>query len=197
MTDRFETLAVHAGAEPDPHTGAVVPAIQMSTTFKQDGVGGLRSGFEYGRAATLREALEDAIADSSNGRTAWRRPGLAATQPAATARDRYRLPIMTRVRRHVASATSLPDTNEPIDRPPLPRCRRIRLRRRAAAAHGFDRDALEPALSDRLTRPPPGVLARSLVRQHVRPPYGRPAGARAPTVLTGPEYLGATRRRCG
>ena len=44
--DRFETLAVHAGAEPDPATGAVVPAIQMSTTFKQDGVGGTRDGFE-------------------------------------------------------------------------------------------------------------------------------------------------------
>ena len=44
MTDRFETRTVHAGAEPDPHTGAVVPAIQMSTTFKQDGVGGLRGG---------------------------------------------------------------------------------------------------------------------------------------------------------
>ncbi len=61
--DRFETLAVHAGAEPDSHTGAVVPPIQMSTTFKQDGVGGLRGGFEYGRSANpTRLALEEAIA---------------------------------------------------------------------------------------------------------------------------------------
>ncbi|MFN2419242.1 MAG: PLP-dependent transferase, partial [Candidatus Limnocylindria bacterium] len=64
MTDRFETLAVHAGAEPDLQTGAVVPAIQMSTTFKQDGVGGLRSGFEYGRSGNpTRIALERAIAE--------------------------------------------------------------------------------------------------------------------------------------
>ena len=63
MTDRFETLAVHAGAEPDPQTGAVVPAIQMSATFKQDGVGGLRRGYEYGRSGNpTRAALEDAIA---------------------------------------------------------------------------------------------------------------------------------------
>ena len=82
MTDRIETLAVHAGAEPDPATGAVVPAIQMSTTFKQDGVGGLRAGFEYGRSGNpTRAALERAIA-SLEGAThglAYA-SGLAATQ---------------------------------------------------------------------------------------------------------------------
>ena len=63
MSDRFETLAVHAGAEPDPQTGAVVPPIQMSATFKQDGVGNLRSGFEYGRSGNpTRLALEETIA---------------------------------------------------------------------------------------------------------------------------------------
>jgi len=84
MTDRIETLAVHAGAEPDPATGAVVPAIQMSTTFKQDGVGGLRGGFEYGRSGNpTRAALERAIA-SLEGAThglAYA-SGLAATQNA-------------------------------------------------------------------------------------------------------------------
>ncbi|CAN5246187.1 cystathionine gamma-synthase [soil metagenome] len=82
MTDRFETLAVHAGAEPDPHTGAVVPAIQMSTTFKQDGVGGLRSGFEYGRSGNpTRLALEEAIAilEAGSHGLAYA-SGLAATQ---------------------------------------------------------------------------------------------------------------------
>jgi cystathionine gamma-synthase len=82
MTDKFETLAVHAGAEPDAHTGAVVPAIQMSTTFKQDGVGGLRSGFEYGRSGNpTRLALEEAIAALENGAhgVAYA-SGLAATQ---------------------------------------------------------------------------------------------------------------------
>lgn len=82
MTDRFETLTVHAGAEPDPQTGAVVPAIQMSTTFKQDGVGGLRSGFEYGRSGNpTRRALEEAIAalEAATHGLAYA-SGLAATQ---------------------------------------------------------------------------------------------------------------------
>ncbi len=80
--DRFETLAVHAGAEPDPHTGAVVPAIQMSTTFKQDGVGGLRGGFEYGRSGNpTRLALEETIAtlEGATHGLAYA-SGLAATQ---------------------------------------------------------------------------------------------------------------------
>jgi cystathionine gamma-synthase len=82
MTDRFETLAVHVGAEPDPETGAVVPAIQMSTTFKQDGVGGLRGGFEYGRSGNpTRAALERAIAALENGAHGVAfASGLAATQ---------------------------------------------------------------------------------------------------------------------
>lgn len=82
MTERFETLAVHAGVEPDPATGAVVPAIQMSTTFKQDGVGGLRGGFEYGRSGNpTRAALEAAIASLENGTHGLAyASGLAATQ---------------------------------------------------------------------------------------------------------------------
>lgn len=82
MTDRFETLAVHAGAEPDELTGAVVPAIQMSTTFKQDGVGGLRGGFEYGRSDNpTRRALEATIAglEGATHGLAFA-SGLAATQ---------------------------------------------------------------------------------------------------------------------
>jgi cystathionine gamma-synthase len=82
MTDRFETLAVHAGADPDPVTGAVVPAIQMSTTFKQDGVGGLRGGFEYGRSDNpTRRALEEVIAtlEGATHGLAFA-SGLAATQ---------------------------------------------------------------------------------------------------------------------
>jgi cystathionine gamma-synthase len=82
MTDRFETLAVHAGAEPDPQTGAVVPPIQMSTTFKQDGVGGLRGGYEYGRSGNpTRTALEESIAilEGASHGLAYA-SGLAATQ---------------------------------------------------------------------------------------------------------------------
>jgi cystathionine gamma-synthase len=82
MTDRFETLAVHAGAAPDPETGAVVPPIQMSTTFKQDGVGGLRGGFEYGRSGNpTRKALEEAICVLESGAHGLAyASGLAATQ---------------------------------------------------------------------------------------------------------------------
>ena len=82
MTDRFETLAVHAGAEPDPATGAVSPPIQMSSTFKQDGVGGLRGGFEYGRTGNpTRQLLEEAIAvlEGATHGVAFA-SGLAATQ---------------------------------------------------------------------------------------------------------------------
>ncbi|MEP6815042.1 MAG: PLP-dependent transferase, partial [Marmoricola sp.] len=43
----FETRAIHAGYEPDPTTGAVIPPIYATSTYKQDGVGGLRGGYEY------------------------------------------------------------------------------------------------------------------------------------------------------
>jgi cystathionine gamma-synthase len=82
MTDRFETLTVHAGAEPDLATGAVVPPIQMSTTFKQDAVGQTRAGFEYGRSDNpTRRALESAIAtlEGATHGLAYA-SGLAATQ---------------------------------------------------------------------------------------------------------------------
>ncbi|NMN02539.1 cystathionine gamma-synthase [Bifidobacterium panos] len=45
------TRAIHAGQEPDPITGAVVTPIYMTSTFKQDGVGGLRGGYDYSRSA--------------------------------------------------------------------------------------------------------------------------------------------------
>jgi cystathionine gamma-synthase len=82
MPDRFETLAVHVGADPDPATGAVVPAIQMSATFKQDAVGQTRDGFEYGRSDNpTRRALEAAIAalEGASHGIAYA-SGLAATQ---------------------------------------------------------------------------------------------------------------------
>ena len=37
--DGFGTRAIHAGSDPDPSTGAVIPAISLSTTYKQNGVG--------------------------------------------------------------------------------------------------------------------------------------------------------------
>ena len=82
MTDRFETLAVHAGAEPDEISGGVSPSIQMSTTFRQDGVGKPRRGYEYGRSGNpTRQALEAAIAALEAGKHGLAyASGLAATQ---------------------------------------------------------------------------------------------------------------------
>src|SRR5258708_24881416 len=91
--DGFETLAIHAGQEPDPLTGAVVPPIYQVSTFKQDGVGGLRGGrrsasghgaaghgdvvtgpgrwvegYEYSRTANpTRGALEECLAALEGG----------------------------------------------------------------------------------------------------------------------------------
>ncbi|WP_433498032.1 cystathionine gamma-synthase [Sphaerimonospora sp. CA-214678] len=68
MNHGFETLAIHAGQEADPHTGAVVPPIYAVSTYKQDGVGGLRAGYEYSRSANpTRTALEEAIAAVEGG----------------------------------------------------------------------------------------------------------------------------------
>jgi cystathionine gamma-synthase len=61
--DGFETLAIHAGQEPDPVTGAVVPPIYQVSTYKQDGVGGLR-GKELGEAARWIEGYEYSRTDN-------------------------------------------------------------------------------------------------------------------------------------
>ena len=68
----FNTRAIHAGQEPDPLTGAVTVPIYATSTYKQDGVGGLRGGYEYSRSANpTRTALEVALAaleaDSARG----------------------------------------------------------------------------------------------------------------------------------
>jgi cystathionine gamma-synthase len=64
----FETRAIHAGYEPDPTTGAVIPPIYATSTYKQDGVGGLRGGYEYSRSANpTRTALEANLAALEEG----------------------------------------------------------------------------------------------------------------------------------
>jgi len=67
----FSTNAIHAGQEPDPTTGAVIPPIHPSSTFAQDGVGGLRAGYEYSRSANpTRTALQECLAALEGGRHA-------------------------------------------------------------------------------------------------------------------------------
>jgi cystathionine gamma-synthase len=57
------TKAIHAGFRPDPGTGAVNAPIYASSTFAQDGVGGLRGGYEYARTGNpTRTALEASLA---------------------------------------------------------------------------------------------------------------------------------------
>lgn len=64
----FETRAIHAGQEPDPQTGAVVPPVYQVSTYAQDGVGGLRGGYEYSRSGNpTRTALEECIASLEGG----------------------------------------------------------------------------------------------------------------------------------
>jgi cystathionine gamma-synthase len=66
----FNTRAIHAGQEPDPATGAVNVPVHLSTTFKQDGVGGLRGGYEYSRSGNpTRTALQEALAALEEGTT--------------------------------------------------------------------------------------------------------------------------------
>ncbi|MEU1898902.1 cystathionine gamma-synthase [Nocardiopsis dassonvillei] len=61
--DGFETLAIHAGQEPDAGTGSVVVPIYQTSTYAQDGVGGLRQGYEYSRTGNpTRAALEECLA---------------------------------------------------------------------------------------------------------------------------------------
>src|SRR5436190_1513930 len=71
MTHGFETLAIHAGQEPDPRTGAVVPPIYQTSTYAQDAVGSPREGYEYSRTANpTRDALQECLAALEGGRRA-------------------------------------------------------------------------------------------------------------------------------
>ena len=81
----FETRAIHAGWEPDPMTGSVIPPIFATTTYKQDGVGGLRGGYEYSRSANpTRTALEDTLAALEEGERGFAfASGLAAEDTVA------------------------------------------------------------------------------------------------------------------
>ncbi|HVB27697.1 MAG TPA: PLP-dependent transferase, partial [Mycobacteriales bacterium] len=64
----FETLAIHAGQEPDPLTGAVTVPIYQTSTFQQDRVGAPRGGYEYSRSRNpTRHALEVCLAALEGG----------------------------------------------------------------------------------------------------------------------------------
>ena len=63
----IETIAIHAGQEPDPHTGAVTVPVYQTSTYQQDAVGQDR-GYEYSRTGNpTRDALETSIASLEGG----------------------------------------------------------------------------------------------------------------------------------
>ncbi len=65
---RIGTLAVHAGPEPDPVAGAVMPPIFQTSTYVQDALGKPHRGYEYARTSNpTREALERALAALEGG----------------------------------------------------------------------------------------------------------------------------------
>jgi cystathionine gamma-synthase len=65
----FETRAIHAGQEPDGLTGAVVPPISLSTTFKQNGPGDMIGPYDYARAGNpTRTSVEVQVASLEGGR---------------------------------------------------------------------------------------------------------------------------------
>lgn len=65
---RTKTALIHGGKTTDPLTGAVTPPIYQTSTYKQDGIGNLREGYEYSRTANpTRTALETLITDIEGG----------------------------------------------------------------------------------------------------------------------------------
>lgn len=69
MTHGFDTLAIHAGQDPEPRTGAVVTPIFATSTYRQDAVGSPREGYEYSRSGNpTRTALETCLAALESGR---------------------------------------------------------------------------------------------------------------------------------
>jgi len=79
-SDRFETLAIHAGQQPDPTTGAVMTPVYFTSTYAQSGPGE-HKGFEYSRTRNpTRDALQGCLAALEGGKHALAfASGLAAT----------------------------------------------------------------------------------------------------------------------
>ncbi len=85
MTDdalRFATRAIHAGQEPEPVTGAIMPPVFQTSTYVQEGLGKPRQGHEYARVTNpTRSAMEANIASLEGGRHGIAfSSGLAATE---------------------------------------------------------------------------------------------------------------------
>ena len=81
----FATRAVHAGLDPDPTYGSVIPAIHQTSTYRQPAVGQFVEDYDYARSANpTRAALERALGDLDGGRAVTFSSGLAATHAVIT-----------------------------------------------------------------------------------------------------------------
>src|ERR1044072_3713074 len=65
---KFETLAIHAGQQPDVNNGAVMTPVYLTSTYMQDGVARPRQGYEYSRTQNpTRKALQECLAALEGG----------------------------------------------------------------------------------------------------------------------------------
>ncbi len=81
----FQTRAVHAGLDPDPTYGSVIPAIHQTSTYKQAAVGEFVEDYDYARSANpTRFALERALGELEGGRAVTFSSGLAAAHAVIT-----------------------------------------------------------------------------------------------------------------
>jgi cystathionine gamma-synthase len=83
---RFETRAVHAGLEPDPSYGSVIPPIHQTSTYVQPAPGEFVEDYDYSRSANpTRAALERALGELEGGRASAFASGMAAEHALITA----------------------------------------------------------------------------------------------------------------
>jgi cystathionine gamma-synthase len=80
VAGRFATRAVHAGLEPDPTYGSVIPAIHQTSTYAQPAPGEFVEDYDYARSANpTRAALERALGELEGGLGTAFASGMAAT----------------------------------------------------------------------------------------------------------------------
>ena len=82
---RFGTRVVHAGLDPDPHYGSVIPAIHQTSTYAQRSPGEFVEDYDYARSANpTRAALERALGELEGGRASAFSSGMAASHALIT-----------------------------------------------------------------------------------------------------------------
>ncbi|MEA2189951.1 MAG: cystathionine gamma-synthase, partial [Solirubrobacteraceae bacterium] len=83
---QFATRVVHAGLDPDPTYGSVIPAIHQTSTYAQPSPGSFVEDYDYSRSANpTRSALEKALGQLEGGSASAFSSGMAATHALITA----------------------------------------------------------------------------------------------------------------